>query len=186
MNVVPSAPPFELLDTNNTSSTTTTPGSLSTIMEETSDDIEKECILCFEKIEEHDKIIIIDCKCKMNKVCHSRCIKIWFKNGSKCPTCSENIYSEQIYSNYDMDNESVYCDIASIDNIDIVTETPHTETRRIKPNVRFTHNEVNDNINMQMRKHNDNINMQMMRDRRNFSIGALIVIFIFVILLNID
>lgn len=73
-------------------------------------DLEKECSICsicLEHVNDGvEQFIMIDCKCKMNKICHAKCIFEWLEKNKKCPTCSDPISASQIYCNFDEYNDS--------------------------------------------------------------------------------
>lgn len=43
------------------------------------------CLICYEKITNNDKFVVLSCKCSNSY--HDHCINNWFKFEKSCPTC---------------------------------------------------------------------------------------------------
>ena len=68
---------------------------------DTMSDRERECSICLDEVRDAQKYVLIDCECKMNKICHAHCVFDWLEKNSVCPTCSEPISASQIYGNFE-------------------------------------------------------------------------------------
>lgn len=103
-DIVPSAPPLNNVETDESVAIDITSGG-----DEygTGGDETKECTICLEDVEENDKYILIDCDCRMNKLCHSECVLKWLQKNSVCPICSKPISASQVFSNHSIDSDEL-------------------------------------------------------------------------------